>query len=171
MALVLLLSTVGAAIGFLIASVTGFIVTFHGPHDPMVRFLVSRHVLASIPAVLLSLFSQSMVIFYFIGTGKLIKDEAADLPDEQRGRVLKAVRRFKAKTSPPATFSMLAAIFVFVIGGWAHTAAGFTRSVARQTHLWGSVLAFSLHLWALSAESATFLENQRLMNDPARYAP
>ena len=36
-----------------------------------------KHVAYAIPTVLLSLFSQSMVIFFFIGTGRLVKDEIA----------------------------------------------------------------------------------------------
>ena len=170
MALALLLGTAAAVAGFLVTSSFGIVVAWHGPHDPMIRQLVTRHVLYSIPTLLLSLFSQSMVIFYFIGTGRLVKDETARLPEDRKRVILAALRRFKAKTSPPATFSMLAAIFVFVVGGWVHTARPEIRPVARQFHLWGGVLALSLHLWALFAEYPVFVENTRLMDDPAAYA-
>jgi ABC-type dipeptide/oligopeptide/nickel transport system permease subunit len=170
MALALLLGTAAAVAGFLVTSTLGFVVAWHGPHDPMIRELVTRHVLYSIPTLLLSLFSQSMVIFYFIGTGRLVKDEIARFPEERKRAIVAALRRFKARTSPPATFSMLAAIFVFVVGGWVHTARPDIRPLARQAHLWGSVAAIALHLWALFAEYPVFVANTRLMDDPAGWA-
>ena len=169
MAIALLLGTAAAAAGFLVSSAFGFILAFHGPHDPAVRFLVTRHVLYAIPTLILSLFSQSMVLFYFIGTGRLVKDEIAALPEARRLPILRALRRFKAKTSPPATFAMVAGIATFVLGGWVHTAPPGVRSVARLVHLGASVLAVVLHLWALLAEYPVFVENTRLMEDPAAY--
>jgi len=169
MAIALLLGTAAAAAGFLVYSAFGFILAFHGPHDPMVRYLVTRHVLYAIPTLILSLFSQSMVLFYFIGTGRLVKDEIASLPEPRRLPILRALRRFKAKTSPPATFAMVAGIATFVLGGWVHTAPPGMRSVARLVHLGASVLAVGLHLWALLAEYPVFVENTRLMEDPAAY--
>ena len=170
MAIALLLATAAAAAGFLVTSVLGFGVAAHGPHDPLIRFLVTRHVLYAIPTLLLSLFSQSMVLFYFIGTGRLVKDEIAAWPPERRLGVVAALRRFKARTSPPATFAMLVAIAAFVLGGWVHTAAPGTRSLARIAHLSASLGALALHLWALLAEYPVFVENHRLMADPAAYA-
>jgi hypothetical protein len=43
------------------------------------------------------------------------------------------------------------------------------RSVARLVHLGASLLALLLHLWALFAEYPVFVENTRLMDDPAAY--
>lgn len=169
MALALLAGTAAAVAGFLVTSFFGFVLAAHGVHDPNIRFLVGRHVLYAIPTLLLSLFSQSMVLFYFIGTGKLVKDEVAAWPDEKKRGILRALRRFKAKTSPPATFAMVAAIAVFVIGGWVHTSPPGIRSLARAAHLSASVLALLLHLWALFAEYPVFVENHRLMADPAAY--
>jgi ABC-type dipeptide/oligopeptide/nickel transport system permease subunit len=170
MAIALLLATAAAAAGFVVTSVFGFVIAAHGPHDPLVRFLVTRHVLYAIPTLLLSLFSQSMVLFYFIGTGRLVKDEIAGWSEERRRGVLGALRRFKTHTSPPATFAMLVAIAAFVLGGWVHTAAPGIRSVARAAHLSASVAALAIHLWALLAEYPVFVENNRLMADPAAYA-
>ncbi|MGH9443667.1 MAG: hypothetical protein ACRD16_15495, partial [Thermoanaerobaculia bacterium] len=100
MAIALLLVTGAAAAGFLVSSYFGFVLAAHGAHDPLVRELVTRHVLYSIPAVMLSLFSQSMVIFYFIGTGRLVKDETAAFPEVKKAPIHRALRRFKARTSP-----------------------------------------------------------------------
>ena len=129
------------------------------------QWVVTKHVAYAIPTVLLSLFSQSMVLFFFIGTGRLVKDEIAGYPEPERRRVLDALRRFKRRTSPPATFALLSAIGVFVLGGAAHTSA-----VAPWVHLAAALAAVATHLWALGAEWTTFLDNARLMADPAAYA-
>lgn len=153
----LLLATALALVGFVFTSLQGFFVTA-GP-------LVTRHVGYAIPTVLFSLFSQSMVIFFFIGTGKLVKDEAAGLPDADRAVIAAALRRFKMQTSPPATLGLLCAIAVFVLGGAAHT-----RTLPSWVHLGSAIAAVATHLWAFTAEYRAFSENNRLMDDPAGYA-
>lgn len=116
MAIALLLTTLLALAGLLATSAQGLILAsaLHSA-APSAGHLVTRHVGFAIPTVLFSLFSQSMVIFYFIGTGKLVKEEVASYPEPERRAVLNALRRFKAKTSPPATFALLSAIAVFVL--------------------------------------------------------
>ena len=157
MAVALLLATALALVGFVFTSVQGFAVTA-GP-------LVTRHVGYAIPTVLFSLFSQSMVIFYFIGTGKTVKEETAGLPESERAAILAALRRFKMQTSPAATFALLAAITVFVLGGAVHT-----RALPPFVHLAAALAAVATHLWAFAAEWRAFAENNRLMDDPRAYA-
>jgi hypothetical protein len=166
MAIALLAGTVLALAGFLLTSVQGFALATHlAAAHPDARLLVTRHVAYAIPTVLLSLFSQSMVIFFFIGTGRLIKDEVAAFAEAERRAVLEALRDFKRKTSPPATFAILSAIAVFVLGGAAHT-----RAAPPLVHLLASLVAVATHLWALLAEWHAFLANGRLMADPAAFA-
>jgi hypothetical protein len=166
MAVALLLTTALALAGFLATSAQGFVVAsaLHSA-APLAGHLVTRHVGYAIPTVLFSLFSQSMVIFYFIGTGRLVKDETSGYPEKERRAVHAALRRFKARTSPPATFALLSAIGVFVLGGAVHT-----KALPPWTHLASSVAAAAIHAWALAAEWTAFLENHRLMEDPAGYA-
>lgn len=166
MALALLLMTFLAVIGFLATSVQGFIVASGLARlSPAARVLMGQHVRWALPTILLSLFSQSMVIFYFIGTGKIVKEEAAGYPQREKTAILAALRRFKARTSPAATFSLLSAIGVFVLGGAVHT-----RALPSWTHLGASVAAVAMHVWAFFAEWRAMAENNRLMNDPRRYA-
>ena len=165
MAIALLAGTLLAIAGFLLTSVQGFVVATHlAQSDPAVRFLVTKHVAYAIPTVLLSLFSQSMVIFFFIGTGRLVKDDIAGYAEIDRRTVLDALRRFKRCTSPPATFALLSAIGVFVLGGAAHV-----RVLPSWTHLTAALAAVATHLWALGSELSAFVENGRLMTDPLAY--
>lgn len=165
MAIALTTATVLALAGLLAVSADGFLVAsaIHSA-APAAGHLVTRHVGYSIPTVLLSLFSQSMVLFYFIGTGRLVKDEIASYPEADRRAILHALARFKAKTSPPATFALVTSIAVFVLGGAVHT-----RALPPWTHLAASAAAIATHAWAIAAEWETFGENHRLMADPRAY--
>src|SRR5262245_22050216 len=165
MAIALLAGTLLAIAGFLLTSVQGFVVATHlAQADPAVRFLVTKHVAYAVPTMLLSLFSQSMVIFFFIGTGRLVKDEVATYGDAERRAVLGVLRDFKRRTSPPATLALLSAIAVFVLGAAAHV-----RVLPSWVHLAAALTAVATHLWALGAEWTAFLENGKLMSDPAAY--
>ena len=87
MAIALLLTTLLALAGFLATGAQGLLVAsaLHSA-APLAGRLVTRHVGYAIPTVLFSLFSQSMVIFYFIGTGKLVKEEVASYPEPRAPR-------------------------------------------------------------------------------------
>src|SRR5262245_60261971 len=120
----LLMTTALALAGFVVTSVQGFSVAAGiAAAGPAAKAAVTRHVGMAIPTVLLSIVSQSMVIFYFIGTGRIAKDAAADYPEPERRAVRRALAGFKRRTSPAATFALLSAIAVFVLGGAAHTRA------------------------------------------------
>ncbi len=166
MAVALLLTTGLAIAGFLATSFQGFTVAT-GIHagQGVARALMRQHVGWAIPTMLLSLFSQSMVIFYFIGTGRLVKDEIRGLSEEEQRPILSALRRFKARTSPPATFALLSAIAVFVVGAAVHT-----RALPSSAHLAASALALGVHGWAFVAEWRVFAENNRLMGDPRAFS-
>ena len=166
MAIALLLTTALALAGFLVTSAQGFgLAASLGAAGPAAKALVSRHVGIAIPTVLLSLFSQSMVIFYFIGTGRLVKDASAGYPEAVRRTLFRALAGFKRRTSPAATLALLSAIAVFVLGGAAHT-----RAVPPAAHLAASIAAVGAHAWAFAAEWRVFAENTALMNDPRSYA-
>jgi hypothetical protein len=165
-AIALLLITALALGGLLVTSAGGFVLASQlAAHSAAARALVGHHILLAIPTVLLSLFAQSMVIFYFIGTGKLVKDEVASYPPAERNAILGTLRRFKSRTSPAATLALLSTIAVFVVGGAVHT-----RALPAWTHLAASIAAVAAHVWALLAEWRVFGENNRLMEDPRRYA-
>src|SRR5262245_44825321 len=115
MAFALILMTGLALAGLGVVSAQGFVLGAHfAAAAPDAGALVGQHVRWAIPTMLVSLFSQSMVIFYFIGTGKLIEEQVASYPEKEKNVILGALRRFKSRISPPATLALLSAIGVFV---------------------------------------------------------
>jgi hypothetical protein len=111
MASVLLCSTLFTIAGLLATMFEGY--TAHSGAD------IGRHILFALATVVVGLFSQSMTMFFFIGTGKEIKDKAKGAGDE--GEVVAATKRFKNQVFPAAMWAMLAIMVTFIIGGGVHT--------------------------------------------------
>lgn len=127
----------------------------------------ARHIAVAVPTVLFSLFTQSMVLFFFIGTGKLLKEAAAKRPDpEGRDHILRRVREFKARTSALATFAPLSALVTGLLGAGAHT-----KATPAWLHLWTAVLAILLHVVALGREVVAMAETNQLMDEAATVVP
>jgi hypothetical protein len=126
-----------------------------------------RHIAVAVPTVLFSLFTQSMVLFFFIGTGKLLKEAAAKRPDpEGRDYILRRVRHFKARTSALATFAPLSALGTGLLGAGAHTGA-----TPAWLHLWTALLAVLLHVAAFGREVVAMAETNKLMDEAATLVP
>jgi hypothetical protein len=127
----------------------------------------ARHIAVAVPTVLFSLFTQSMVLFFFIGTGKLLKEAAAKRPDpEGRNYILRRVREFKARTSALATFAPLSALSAGLLGAGAHTGA-----TPVWLHLWTGILAILLHVVALGREVVAMAETNQLMDEAGTVVP
>lgn len=102
------------------------------------------HVALSGIAVLTSLFSDTFLIFYFVGTGVWMKDRSKDLVSGQKRdaavrvwNLYETANKLKASSLPLATFGIVLALFSFILGGarqvgaiptWIHPtlAAAFT---------------------------------------------
>src|SRR5258706_12444226 len=102
MALALTLLSLFTLAGLALATLSGWALS-HGSGGS-----VARHIAIAVPAVLFSLFTQSMVLFFFIGTGKMLKQAAAGRADEAgRSYIPPKGREMKIRTPPPATFAPL----------------------------------------------------------------
>jgi hypothetical protein len=127
----------------------------------------ARHIAVAVPTVLFSLFTQSMVLFFFIGTGKLLKEAAGKRPDaEGRDYIHRRVREFKARTSALATFAPLSALATGLLGAGAHTG-----STPAWLHLWTGALAIFLHVVAFWRELVAMAETNQLMDEAATLVP
>lgn len=123
MAQFLLITTLLAIAGLIATMVMGFLAS---PGH------VAQHIMFALTTVVIGLFSQSMTLFFFIGTGKQLKDKARDTVDE--GPVRQATRALTMKVSPAATYAMLILMVTFITGGgvgsgktprWLHDALSF----------------------------------------------
>jgi hypothetical protein len=107
----------------------------------------AQHILFSLTTVVIGLFSQSMTMFFFIGTGKQLKDSVKGTPDEAPVRL--SIRQLKSRVFPIATYATAVLMITFIMGGgvstgktprWLHdvlaflTLAMFMRAYWMQIH-------------------------------------
>lgn len=117
---------------------------------------VAQHILVALMTVLLGLFSQSMTMFFFIGTGKQLKDKVAGKDGE--AAVRQATRAMSMKVSPVATFAMAVLMITFIMGGG--VASGKTP---KWLHLTLTAASLFMYVRAYWIELKAMVENSRLM--------
>ncbi len=103
MAQALLISTLLTIAGLVVTIILGF--QAYPGHQ-------ATHMIAAIVTVVIGLFSQSMTMFFFIGTGKELKDAS-----DQNADVVQQTRTFKSRVFPSAMWAMAAIMVTFIMGG------------------------------------------------------
>src|SRR5215510_6431049 len=109
MVLALLTSGLLSIICFIVTLLMGFSV---------VKTSLAQHVLFGFFTTFLVTLTQSMTMFYFIGTGKQVKDLVAALPAGPQ--FVQRTKVFKAKVFPPALWAMLFTMATTIIPGAIH---------------------------------------------------
>ena len=103
MAQALLITTLLTIAGLIVTIVMGFRATPVHQAD---------HIIVAIVTVVIGLFSQSMTMFFFIGTGKELKDKS-----NQDAEVVRRTRAFKSRVFPSAMYAMAVIMVTFIMGG------------------------------------------------------
>ena len=114
---------------------------------------VAKHIFFALGTVVLGLFSQSMTMFFFIGTGKEIKEKSNENPD-----VVQKTRAFKSRVFPAATYAIAILMVTFIMGGG--VASGKTP---RWLHDSLAVLCVVFFARAYYVQLRAMDENARLM--------
>lgn len=121
------------------------------------------HFVLALISTLLALFAHCMTMFYFIGTGKILKDAAIERGFEKELRVIERTRRMKAETSGIATLAMVVIIVSFVIGGGSVPRPNI--AISPWIHGGAAILGLLLHLAAFRAEFRNLVANNLLNNE------
>jgi hypothetical protein len=117
----------------------------------------AAHLYLAIAAVALALFAHSMVLFYFVGTGRTLKEAVARFGLEQE--ILRRIRWFKMQTSGPLTLACAALIGASALGG---------RILIGQSaapHFWAAAGASVLNLWVVMREVRCIVLNVELFHE------
>ena len=147
MAQFLLVTTLLSIAGLVATSVAGFIAS-PGHY--------AQHIFLALATVVIGLFSQSMTMFFFIGTGKQLKDKAKGGKNE--ADVRQATRALTMRISPTATYAMAALMITFIMGGGVSTG-----KTPRWLHLTLSAATIVLYARAYWVEIQAMERNARLM--------
>jgi len=93
---------------------------------------LANHFLFALFATLVAVLAQCMSMFYFIGTGKQVKDLLKAHPDA--GPLIEKTREFKNRVFPMAMIAMGCTMAAWIVGGgvdtrvlpvWLHTTLAF----------------------------------------------
>ncbi len=145
MAQALLISTLITIAGLIVTVVMGFRATPTHAAD---------HIVVALVTVVIGLFSQSMTMFFFIGTGKELKEKS-----DQDADVVQQTKAFKTRVFPAAMWAMTAIMVTFITGGG--VGSGKTPVWLHDTLTAVSILMFVRAYWIqirAMNENATLME-------------
>ena len=148
MAQFLLITTLLSIAGLIATALAGFIAA-PGHY--------AQHIFLALGTVVIGLFSQSMTMFFFIGTGKQIKDKVKG--GEHEADVKRSTRALAMRVSPAATYAMAALMVTFIMGGGVSTG-----KTPRWLHLGEVVVTIALFAWAYWVEIQAMQRNADLMD-------
>ncbi|MGH9423894.1 MAG: hypothetical protein ACRD3J_28215 [Thermoanaerobaculia bacterium] len=144
MAQFLLITTLLSIAGLIATGVVGFMAS---PGH------AAQHIFCALATVILGLFSQSMTMFFFIGTGKEIKDAA-----KNDAEVVQRTKAFKMKVFPTAMYAMAVLMVTFIMGGG--VASGKTP---HWLHLSLFIASLAMYCRAYWIQLQAMVENAGLM--------
>lgn len=147
MAQFLLLTTLLSIAGLLTTMVAGYLAS---PGH------VAQHILFALVTVVVGLFSQSMTMFFFIGTGKELKEKVKGGGDEDA--VVRQTKAFKSRVFPAAMYAIAVLMITFIMGGG--VALGKTPRWLHQTLAIASVVMLGRAYWI---QLRAMDENAKLM--------
>jgi hypothetical protein len=110
----------------------------------------AQHIMFALVTVVIGLFSQSMTMFFFIGTGKQLKDKVKDTVHDAEVRA--ATRALTMRVSPAATYAMFVLMITFITGGgvgsgrtprWLHDALTIASIVMYARAYWIQIQAMT----------------------------
>jgi hypothetical protein len=144
MAQFLLITTLLTIAGLIATAIAGAMAT---PHH------VAQHIFFALATVVIGLFSQSMTMFFFIGTGKELKDAS-----QQDATVVQRTRDFKAHVFPTAFYSMAVLMVTFIMGG------GVSRGLTPHwLHIALTIASIAMYGRAYWVQIKAMEENAKLM--------
>ena len=114
---------------------------------------VAQHIFAALATTILGLFSQSMTMFFFIGTGKEIKEKA-----NNETSVVQRTKAFKTRVFPAAMWAIAALMVTFIMGGGV-----VSGKTPRWLHDASAVVTLVFLARAYVIELRAMIENSSLM--------
>jgi len=144
MAAFLLLTTLLTIAGLIATAVAGFLA------NPL---SAAQHIFLAMATTFVGLFSQSMTMFFFIGTGKEIKEKA-----QGDVAVVQETKAFKSRVFPAAMWALTAIMVTFIMGGG--VATGKTPRLLHDALALTTLFLFARAYWI---ELRAMDENARLM--------
>lgn len=121
----------------------------------------ARHFLWALGATTLLSFAHSMTMFFFIGTGKQIKETVREY--SLQPEAISTTVLYKKKLFPPIMCAILLALAQFVLGGGTHT-----KLIPVWIHNIMAWVTLGANVYCFLLESLYLAHNSRLMGSVFR---
>ena len=116
----------------------------------------ANHIAFAFISTIFYMFTQTLIMFYFIGAGKKIKETILD--NDLDKSHYKGVIEIKKKLFSPLTLNMLFVGTAFILGGGVHTG-----SVSKYWHSGLFFLSLIHYLKVIIIQHKSFLENSKIL--------
>ena len=117
----------------------------------------ATHIQFAFIATIFYMFSQSWIMFYFIGSGKTIKETI--LSHNLDKSIYKQVLESKKKLFPHLTLNILFVGSVFVIGGGVHT-----QVISINFHGWLFIFSIAHLVYLMKLQSFAFRKTAKILS-------
>jgi hypothetical protein len=163
MALALLTASLVSLVCLLATAVMGFMMPDHAG--------LAQHFMFGLFTTFMVTLAQSMTMFYFIGTGKQVKELVANRP--AAADFIQRTKRFKAKIFPPAVWAMLFTMSTTIIGGGVDTRVipAIVHSGLAAAALYFNIVAFWREAKYMIEQNILMEEIDRLLQTPGTALP
>jgi hypothetical protein len=122
------------------------------------RTELQLHILFGVFATFLVTLAQSMTMFYFIGTGKQVKDLV--ISHSITEGFVQRTKVFKARVFPPSLWAIVFTMATMILGGGVHT-----KVIPSWVHLGLSLAALFFNIQAFLREGKYMIEHNVLMQE------
>src|SRR5712692_6908132 len=157
---------VARILGFLFVATVLLVswITYQGYRTSAGAVDPGTHIRFALFGIVVTLFTQTMTLFYFVGTGSRIRKVVREygLDPTFLGRTA----RFKARLFPWLTFTPLVTMAAFILGGGAHT-----RTIPSWVHGGLALLALAMTLVTATIAIQCIGENVVVIEDIDRALP
>jgi len=117
----------------------------------------ANHIAFAFVSTILYMFTQTLIMFYFIGAGKKIKETIINYDLDKKN--YQEVIDIKMKLFPPLTLNMLFVGTAFVLGGGVHTGA-----INKYWHTGLFFLSLLHYLKVIFIQHKSFIKNSYILS-------
>ena|ERR1043166_5483410 len=121
---------------------------------------LTGHVILALTATTLALFAHTMTMFYFIGTGKKIKEFISSWDEAYQNEIRQKIIQMKRKIFPGMTMVCLVLMVAFILGG-----AYDARVISKSVHFWAASIALVFHVHVVFRETLYLFRNIDLISE------
>ena len=118
----------------------------------------ANHIAFAFIPTILYMFTQTLIMFYFIGAGKKVKETI--IKHDLNKQIYQDVIEIKRKMFPPLTLNMLFVGTAFVLGGGVHTGA-----INKYWHTGLFFISLLHYLKVIVIQHQSFIKNSYILSE------